>query len=93
MNKSKYICGNINGNHIEEAVIFSDLLTHADMARNLGMEVKGAGFVSLSAGADSQTGMNAQVYCRVYGESVSLGVKAREDKDLREVKRTLGLNW
>jgi len=59
----------VKENSCESAILFSELLTHADIAG--GLRVLGAGFCQfLNAG---------EVVC--YGESISCGVKSRGKED------------
>lgn len=66
MFKAKYI------RHGNTPVVFPETLVHADVARQLfgpGAIIHGAGFVQIDR--------EGRYVC--YGESISLGVKSRED--------------
>jgi hypothetical protein len=75
--KAKYIIadGNI-------PIVFAEVITHADMARNIGAksdQIVGAGFVYIQDDG-----------YKVYGESVSLQVKSRGADDERILNKYLG---
>lgn len=78
--RSKYVVLSIGG--IELPVIFSDLMTHADVARPLCAqrgEVVSAGFCHINDGTYT-----------CYGESVSLKLKSRPE-DSAILNRYLGV--
>lgn len=73
--KQKYIIDS-RGNF----AIFSELITHSVLARALsndtGNEIVGAGFCNITPQGDS---VYVNVHC--FGESVSLGIKSREEDE------------
>lgn len=77
--KSKYII--VDTGMALAPVVFTELLTHADVARQIapGGEVLGAGFCYIEKN---------QYVC--YGESVSLQVKSRGTEDSKILNRFLG---
>ncbi len=69
------------------AVIFSDLMTHRDVAHSLmrrDQEVTGAGFVCIDS-SDNQINVG------VYGRSESLDIDNNGADDVRAIKRALGM--
>jgi hypothetical protein len=62
-------------------VLFSELLTHAEVARRIGGTVLGAGFCYL--------GHDSKYYC--YGESTSLKITSRGKIDTDKLNRMFGL--
>jgi hypothetical protein len=62
-------------------ILFSEILTHADVARSMGGKVKSAGFCYIQ---------NDQYVC--YGESVSLQVKSGGAEDSKILNLLLGAN-
>ena len=85
MTDTKYIVyENEYGN--DRAIVFTDEIVHSEMAMRLGVinRVVGAGFVSCSPLKEevcTDSGLIRDVGFRAYGESVSLGVRSREDLD------------
>lgn len=77
--RAKYVIVVLDG--IEQPFVFSELSTHAEVARALGGEVLGAGFCYIDG--------IGQYKC--YGESVSLKVKSREDVDAAILNRLFGI--
>lgn len=80
---TKYIC--FNTGVFDDAVIFSDLVSHSNMARMLGLnkeQILSAGFVVFSCDVDGFSTINP------YGNSVSLGV-GTNDMSAEIIKRTL----
>jgi hypothetical protein len=75
-NTAKYII--VDG----RVIVFCDALGHNDVARAFGYRpVESAGFVRFDIGKD-EWGDEA-VVAKAYGESISLGIKSREeDSDL-----------
>ena len=85
MKETKYIVYEDDDTGIEEMLIFSMTLQHYDVAKQFGVfgNIRSGGFVRI--GIDHK-GMIAEAY----GESISLGVKSREDKDTLILHRVLG---
>ena len=82
MNRTKYIVGKFKKSRIIGCLIFHEVINHSDMAINFN-SILGAGFCSIENGQDKPD-------LKVYGESLSLGIKSREeDKDI--IKKALGL--
>jgi hypothetical protein len=77
MSKMKYIVVDMN---IPEPFVFSETVTHADVARAVGGTVLGAGFCQIAGD---------QFHC--YGESISLRVKSRGDEDSNILNKRFGL--
>ena len=76
--KLKYIIVEDGG--LELAVVFNEILTHADVGAKYGRNnIVGAGFVE----TDSK-------YWACYGESVSLDIKSRCSTDSRILAKTFG---
>lgn len=69
-NKSKYVVGILAGD--EAALVFSELLTHRDVAR-VFQRVISAGFCHYS---------ESDGCVKVYGESISLGIKSRPEDEI-----------
>lgn len=82
MGRTKYIVGTLKNSSCVSCLIFEEMVNHSDMACNF-KNVLGAGFVFIVNGDYSPE-------VSVYGESISLGVKSR-DEDVGVIKRTLGL--
>lgn len=82
MSKTKYIVGKFKKSNILGCLIFHEVINHSDMATNFNT-VLGAGFCFIENGEDRPD-------VKVYGESISLGVKSREE-DVAILKRALGL--
>lgn len=73
MNKVKYIAfENEFGN--EDLVVFSNQVTHIEMARNrrIFRNVLGAGFIRINT-------IDGQLHVSCYGRSESLGIDSREE--------------
>ena len=71
----KYIISKNN-----DVIIFSDGISHRDMARDIGCieagdDIVGAGFVRFSVTNEDDMPGDLDIKC--YGESVSLGIKSR----------------
>lgn len=60
------------------AIIFSRAIQHSDMARGMG-RIDGAGFVNFRTEIDSYG--ETIIKALAYGESESLDIKSREEKD------------
>jgi len=75
--KSKYII--VDSLAPELPIVFTELLTHSDVARSIGGKVHGAGFCHIE---------NNRYVC--YGESVSLKVKSRGEADSKILNNLLG---
>jgi hypothetical protein len=75
--KSKYII--IDALVSDTPIVFSEILTHADVARAMGGKVKSAGFCYIQ---------NNQYVC--YGESISLKVQSRGADDSKILNLLLG---
>ena len=60
------------------AIIFSAAIKHSDMARGMG-RIDGAGFVNFRTEIDSYG--ETIIKALAYGESESLDIKSREEKD------------
>lgn len=67
------------------AVIFSDLMVHAEVAAGLRRygKVTGAGFVSIGAN-------NYELEVTPYGRSESLDIDSNKEEDTAAIKRALG---
>lgn len=76
MAKSKYIIVDID---IPEPFVFSETMTHAEVAAKFNGEVLGAGFCFIKDG---------KYVC--YGESVSLKISSREVVDANLLNSRLG---
>lgn len=74
--KSKYIV--LEQDSLELPFIFSELSTHADVARALRGKVLGAGFCVIQ---------NDRYVC--YGESISLEIESRGEVDSKILNSTL----
>lgn len=90
--RSKYII--IDTGSYALPVVFSELATHADVARALGaQDILGAGFCYIQVCEikynDNDTGQEPRYVC--YGESVSLKVKSRPEEDARILNKYLGV--
>jgi len=68
------------------AIVFSAAIQHKDMVR-YNQRCDGAGFVSFSTKKDEWGDEKIQANC--YGESISLGIKSREDIDSQIVTRQI----
>ena len=68
--KNKYII--IKEGSIEMPILFPGLLNHIDVARGTGKEAVGAGFW------DIDTNNPDKIEYFAYGESITLGIKSRE---------------
>jgi len=81
--KSKYIILETGLIPMGLPIVFSDLLTHADVARGIEYsgKVHGAGFCYV---------VNDRYVC--YGESVSLNVKSRGEEDSKILNKLLGVD-
>lgn len=88
MSKSKYIVYKGPGKSFKSAIVFDDTETHAEIAVCLKSEIVSAGFVELIPNPNEDFGIRI----RVYGESVSLGLKALNG-DEKIIRRALGLNY
>lgn len=75
-NKAKYIVFEDQLSCLEEMLIFSSLLQHADVARRMGCEPIAAGFIEL---------INGEPVC--FGESISLKIESRSKIDSEVAKR------
>ncbi len=64
--------------HVEEMVIFSSLLQHADIAQRLRCDLISAGFIEI---------FDNEPCC--FGESISLDIKSRGEVDTNVAKRVL----
>ena len=64
-------------------IVFSELLTHAEVARALGGTVIGAGFCQITE----------QGRYECYGKSVSLGIKSDEESDAKILNKELGVDF
>ncbi len=82
MNKTKYIVGRLSGSGVIGCLVFSEFINHSDMVDNF-TKILGAGFLFIENGEDKPE-------VRAYGESLSLGVKSREE-DTVIIKKALGL--
>lgn len=78
----KYIISNLN-----EVIMFSDTLVHADVARVLRGEPTSAGFVEIEQIAMTPNGYEDRVRC--YGESVTLNLKSNGSEDQKKIERHL----
>lgn len=74
MNRAKYIVVR-DYEDFEHIIIFPFLLTHADVAKQMNMEVVSAGFVRLG------TDIDRKPFVVCYGKSVSLNVQSRGEVD------------
>ncbi len=76
-------------------VLFSDLANHAEVARALTgntSNIVGAGFCELQysdASVIDWQAMSPRYVC--YGESTSLGIKSRGEKDAKIINKYLGV--
>lgn len=80
--KAKYIVVTLAG--LEQPFVFSELTTHADVARALNCEVVGAGFCYIK-----ETPNGSRYEC--YGESISLRIKSRGTADSDILNSLLGV--
>jgi hypothetical protein len=68
------------------AIVFSAAITHKDMV-GYNQKCEGAGFVTFRSEVDEAGNDIAVASC--YGESISLGIKSREDEDSRLINRQI----
>lgn len=68
------------------AIVFSAAIQHKDMV-GFNEKCEGAGFVSFSTAKDSDGYDYIKADC--YGESISLGIKSREEQDSIIVTRQI----
>ena len=69
----------------EVAILFDELLDHADVAR--GLDVVSAGFCQVAGTEDRWGGTNQSTYC--HGQSITLGLEARVMEDELAVYRAV----
>lgn len=82
--KGKYIVGEING--APSAVCFTEYVEHAAFLPVFD-EIWSAGFFVITPSDSTSSGRTADCF----GESVSLGVVARPEIDVKQVNRALSL--
>lgn len=94
-NRCKYVVmrgGSVTELAVDTPILFPDFLTHLDVVRKLlpfttaetiRHNVLGAGFIQFNA-----DGISIKAKC--YGESVSLGVKMRPERDTTLVNTYMG---
>ncbi len=80
MHRAKYVI--VEGS----AIVFSAAIQHKDMV-GYNQKCDGAGFVSFSMKKDEWGDEIIQAHC--HGESISLGIKSREDIDSRIITRQI----
>lgn len=79
----KYIVIGVENGGTERAIVFSPIEDHAEIASRFTggvLKVLGAGFVSIGQDA------HGELCVGCYGESVSLKVKSRQNRDCHAVK-------
>lgn len=88
--RGKYVVGEVQDRGLPTltAVLVNEVVNHSSLS-NIFVPgtITGAGFFTVSVHPSS---VNPHV--RVYGESVSLGIKCDPERDLKWVKRTLGID-
>jgi hypothetical protein len=85
----KYLIVKIDG--IEQAILFAPTMTHQTVAKCINADaIISGGFARIRGDkADYGDGKSLDVFC--YGESLSVGVRARPDKDEAIIQRDA--NW
>ena len=80
MNKAKYVIVNGSG------IIFSAAIQHKDMVGH-NEKCEGAGFVRFAVEKDSYG--DDIIVAQCYGESISLGIESRPEKDSKILTRQI----
>lgn len=85
----KYLIAKLDG--LEQAILFATTISHQTIAKSLPADAIVAGGFAIVRGAkaDHGDGKSLSVFC--WGESMSVGVKSRLDKD--EVLVQMAMNW
>ena len=90
MNYGKYIIIEIG--YSELAIMFHSVITHSDLLRSFHKDsIVSAGFFAV--GAEASENDEKDISVSVFGESVTLKMKSRQDKDEALIKKVLRDNW
>ena len=86
MDYGKYIIVEVMGHEV--AVLFDFLIGHGDLLQSFHRKnVKSAGFFGVAGDLTPEN--NEDIHISVWGESTTLGIKARINKDEKLIKRVL----